>query len=238
MTDVIDRPAASSRGLAAQPPLERFLPRPPTDEERDTYLGPQHRWVVVLSFLSSILTVLSVGLFVTAHTWSVVLLLPLTISAVGSCLSLFTSSRRRRDTLGSHRARVAGWDPPTLPSVDVLLPSAGEPLVVLENTFAAVARLVWDGGLTVVVLDDSGRTEVRGLALAHGFTYLSRPDRGVDKKAGNLRYGYARTVGDVVAVFDADFAPRHDFLFELAPYLDEPTWGSCRARSTSTWTPG
>jgi hypothetical protein len=28
-----------------------YLPRPPDDRERDLYLGPQHRWVVPVSFL-------------------------------------------------------------------------------------------------------------------------------------------------------------------------------------------
>ncbi len=48
----------------------------------------------------------------------------------------------------------------------------------------------------------------------------SRPNRGWYKKAGNLRYGYERSSGDFVVVFDADFAPRPDFLSELMPYFD------------------
>lgn len=39
------------------------------------------------------------------------------------------------------------------------------------------------------------------------------------KKAGNLRYAFARTSGDAVVIFDADFCPRSDFLRETTPYL-------------------
>lgn len=106
------------------------------------------------------------------------------------------------------------------PSVDVLLPSCGEELEVLENTFRAVAALDHDGELHVVCLDDAGRPEVEALALRFGFRYLSRPNKGQFKKAGNLRYGYLRTGGDFIAIFDADFCPRPDFLSELLPYAD------------------
>jgi cellulose synthase/poly-beta-1,6-N-acetylglucosamine synthase-like glycosyltransferase len=73
----------------------------------------------------------------------------------------------------------------------------------------------------VHVLDDSGRREVSALAETFGFRYHCRPNRGHLKKAGNLRYGFAQTQGEFIAVFDADFVPRSDFLTELLPYFDE-----------------
>ena len=41
------------------------------------------------------------------------------------------------------------------------------------------------------------------------------------KKAGNLKYGFEHSDGDLIVIFDADFCPRHDFITELAPYFDE-----------------
>lgn len=202
-----------------------YLPQPPDDTERDLYLGPQRRWVVVVSFLGYILIVISVTLFVLRRMWAAWLLIPLLISTAGTTVSLFTSSRRRRISLKGHRALVENWMPNSIASVDVFLPSAGEDLQVLRNTYHYVSQLAWPGPLTVYVLDDSARDVVRELAEQHGFVYLSRPNRGQLKKAGNLRYGFQHSRGDFIAIFDADFVPRPDFLFELAPYMGDPTVG-------------
>jgi cellulose synthase (UDP-forming) len=202
-----------------------YLPQPPDDTERDLYLGPQRRWVVVVSFLGYILIVISVTLFVLRRMWAAWLLIPLLISTAGTTVSLFTSSRRRRISLKGHRALVENWMPNSIASVDVFLPSAGEDLQVLRNTYHYVSQLAWPGPLTVYVLDDFARDVVRELAEQHGFVYLSRPNLGQLKKAGNLRYGFQHSRGDFIAIFDADFVPRPDFLFELAPYMGDPTVG-------------
>ena len=44
-------------------------------------------------------------------------------------------------------------------TVDVFLPSCGEPLAVLDNTFRYVSTMTWRGLKTVYVLDDSAREE-------------------------------------------------------------------------------
>ena len=112
--------------------------------------------------------------------------------------------------------------PAVLPSsVDVFLPSAGEDLAVLANTFLHVSRLEWAGPITVYVLDDSAQESVRELAWQHGFFYLTRPNRGYLKKAGNLRFGYEHSTGDFIAIFDADFVPEPDYLLQLMPYTTE-----------------
>lgn len=198
------------------------LPVPPTDVERDLYLRGQHRWLGPATFVGYLLIVISVAFFVGDHLWAVWLLVPLGFSAISTTTSLVTTLRRSRVTLAAHRATVDGWRPGRHPSVDVFLPSAGEDLLVLDNTFHHVGRLVWSGELTVYVLDDAHRPEVARLAAAHGFCYRSRPERGHFKKAGNLRYGFDHSSGDLIAIFDADFVPRPDFLLELAPYFDEP----------------
>lgn len=201
------------------------LPKPPDDRERDLYLGPQHRWVILLSFFGYALIAVSVLLFVRNRLWASWLLAPLVISTIGTTLSVMTSSRRRAISLESHRQLVEAWVPDYVPSVDVFLPTAGEDLQVLCNTYYHVSNLRWTGALTVYVLDDSARSTVRELAERHGFVYLSRPERGYLKKAGNLRYAFERSEGDLIAIFDADFVPRPDFLFELAPYMDDPEVG-------------
>ncbi|HZV27647.1 MAG TPA: hypothetical protein VFG00_15320, partial [Acidothermaceae bacterium] len=120
---------------------QQYLPAPPTDGERDLYLGPQHRWVAPISFVGYILIVLSVTLFVVQRLWVAFLLVPLLISTLGTTVSVVTSSRRRRVSLESHRDLVDNWMPDALPSADVFLPSAGEDLDILRNTYYHVSRL-------------------------------------------------------------------------------------------------
>ncbi len=57
--------------------LDNVLPQPPTVEERELFLGPQHRWVPVLSFVGTMLTIISVLYFVGNQLWSAFLLVPL-----------------------------------------------------------------------------------------------------------------------------------------------------------------
>ena len=201
------------------------LPTPPSDEERTLYFGPQHRWVAVSSFIGSLLVLGSIILFVVQRPWAAWLLIPVGLNIAGACISLLSSSRRRRYSYAEHQQLVADWQPDYIPSVDVFLPSAGEDLAVLENTYTHVKNLQWHGALSVQVMDDADRSEVRTLAEQYGFEYTVRADRGHLKKAGNLLAAYKRTDGDFILVLDADFVPRSTLLYDLLPYMDDPENG-------------
>lgn len=111
-------------------------------------------------------------------------------------------------------------------TVDVYLPSCGEPLEVLENTYKHVRALDWpEGKLHVYVLDDSGRKEVKALADRFEFNYISRPNRGELKKAGNIRYAFPLTQGDFILILDADFVPRRDMIREMINYFRDTRVG-------------
>jgi cellulose synthase (UDP-forming) len=166
---------------------------------------------------------------------------PLVLGAVYAAVSLRTTTFRRRVQLAEHRELVAGWAPAVTPSVDVFLPSCGESIELLRNTYEHVARLRWPADLRVLVLDDSARPEVARLARRYGFSYLTRPDRGHLKKAGNLKFGFERSAGDLVLILDADFCPAADLLHELVPYFDDAGVGIVQSpqyfdsRSPVTW---
>lgn len=120
---------------------------------------------------------------------------------------------------------VHAWQPAVLPGVDLYLPTCGEPLDVLGNAYRAVAAVDWPGALTVWVLDDADRPEVAALAASYGYEYVVRPDRGHLKKAGNLNHALTLSSAEFIAILDADFAPRPDFLRHLVPYLADPAVG-------------
>jgi cellulose synthase (UDP-forming) len=107
-------------------------------------------------------------------------------------------------------------------SVDVFIPTCGEPIEVVRATMAAAKVIHWSGPLTHYVLDDKGDPEVRDLAHTLGFVYLSRPVEGVpneNAKAGNLNFGLSRSSGDFVLVLDADQVPEPDIVSVLASYM-------------------
>jgi cellulose synthase (UDP-forming) len=226
--------AASAANAGPSAPPGRSDPPPfdvnidVSDDEKDCYFGPQARWYLVLRFVAFVGLMISLVRFTYSEARISALLIVIACLAIVSVISLYTSTRPRRSNLADHRRLVAQWPyrgDPNAPSVDVSLPTAGEPLTVPANTYRRVAALDYPGVVSVYVLDDGARPEVAELANDYGFNYLSRPDRGRLKKAGNLGFGYASSHGDVIAVLDADFAPRPDYLRELMPYLEDQSVG-------------
>ncbi|MFJ7209198.1 glycosyltransferase family 2 protein [Streptomyces sp. NPDC098789] len=201
------------------------LPQPPSDDELYWYFGPQRRWVLISTSLAFSFTAVTMFTFSlrTPALWAFLAVLGLNVVAL--VLSSVNSLRARRLTRQSHEILVQAWQPAELPSVDLYLPTCGEPLPVLANAYRAVAEVDWPGALTVWVLDDGDRPEVASLAAAHGYEYVVRPDRGHLKKAGNLNHALTLSSGEFIAILDADFAPRPDFLRHLVPYLADPAVG-------------
>ncbi|MFJ9344116.1 glycosyltransferase family 2 protein [Streptomyces sp. NPDC101733] len=201
------------------------LLQPPTDEELYWYFGPQRRWVLISTSLAFVFTAATMFTFAlrTPALWAFLAVLGLNVVALA--LSSVNSLRQRRLTRPSHEVLVQAWRPAHLPTVDLYLPTCGEPLPVLANAYRAVAAVDWPGALTTWVLDDADRPEVAALAAAHGYEYVVRPDRGHLKKAGNLNHALTLSGAEFIAILDADFAPRPDFLHHLVPYLADPAVG-------------
>jgi cellulose synthase/poly-beta-1,6-N-acetylglucosamine synthase-like glycosyltransferase len=220
VTRAPDRPV---RGRAAVREQTR-LPVPPSDEEKYWYMGRQHRWLLVLQAFTLSLVVFSIARFALSRPALWFFFIPAALYMVAMVVSLASSTRKKRTSRFDHELRVMSYDPEEWPSIDVFLPTAGEPLDVLENTYRHVSRLDWPGRVRVWVLDDADRPDVAQLAAARAFEYRVRENRGHLKKAGNLKFGYDQSDGDFIAIFDADFVPRSDYLRELMPYfLDDST---------------
>ena len=49
-------------------------------------------------------------------------------------------------------------------------------------------------------------------------------------KAGNINHALSIAKGDFFCVFDADFAPKPEFLLETVPFFTDTPWASCRPR--------
>jgi cellulose synthase (UDP-forming) len=197
---------------------EVFVPAAPDDGERVLYVDACNRVLSLTQLIGWLGLSTALLLFALNSPWLSPFLVWTLLGVVYFGLSFLSNTSYRRFSLAEHDRLVARYAGFEQPSVDVFLPNCGEELVVLENTFRHVAALEHAGPLNVYCLDDVGRPEVKALAHQHGFTYLSRPNKGEFKKAGNLRYAYLRSSSDFIVVFDADFCPRRDFLAELLPY--------------------
>jgi cellulose synthase (UDP-forming) len=126
--------------------------------------------------------------------------------------------------LGYHHSLKLAWaKKEQFPTVDIFLPVCGEPIDVLLNTWDGVLKLTkqYPGATTVYVLDDKAHETVKSQANRFGFTYFARPNLGHMKKAGNLKYAFDRTSGEMVVILDADFRPEANFLEELLPYFSK-----------------
>jgi len=158
------------------------------------------------------------------------LVLPIGLYGVAQAHLLWLAGRRSREALAPP---LVGDD---VPFVTVQLPLFNEPLVA-EGLLACVAGLDWPHDrLQIQVLDDStdettailaagcARLVAQGLPIEH----VRRPHRG-GYKAGALADAMASVRGDLIAIFDADFRPRPDFLRRAVAQLG-PDVGLVQAR--------
>lgn len=127
--------------------------------------------------------------------------------------------------------------PEPLPSVVVQLPIYDERHVAVRAVDAA-GRLDWPRDrLTVQVLDDSDDDTVTLVAAAAerwrragvDVRHVRRRSRD-GFKAGALGHGLTLTAAELVAVFDADFAPEPDFLRRAVGPFADPQVGFVQAR--------
>ncbi|WP_313805464.1 glycosyltransferase family 2 protein [Sphingobium sp.] len=136
-------------------------------------------------------------------------------------LAILSRPRDRSAEADAGEARLrSAWDEDAglLPAVDIFIATYNEPREVLEKTILGCLSLEWPDA-RVWVLDDGRRPWVRDLCVAKGAGYINRPDnRGA--KAGNINHALTVTDAPFVAVFDADFVPRRDFLLRTMGFFD------------------
>jgi len=218
---VVDAPVrVTARGSArvAEHP-GRGVPAPPSEDEKLRY-ADRKLWVLQVGSAISFGTLLASQIyFLTLSPWLLLLVPLVSFGVLYYLISVVVNAGTPDFDMHAHRRLVR--ENTRYPSVDVFLPVCGEPHEVLANTWRYVARMKrhYRGRVDVYVLDDSPTATLSKAALRHGFVYQRRLNRGWYKKAGNLRYAYRRTTGELILVLDADFAPRHDMLDEMVPYL-------------------
>ena len=107
------------------------------------------------------------------------------------------------------------------PSVDLFVTIYNEPLDLLRHTLVACKAIDYPRDkLTMHVLDDGPREEVRELAARYGFRYLTR-DGHKNAKAGNLNAALPRTSAEFIMILDVDHIPVRSFLRETLGFFKD-----------------
>jgi len=203
------------------------LPEPPDDAEKTSYGWRSLPFLATALAVSAICIIVSQVRMEASHPVLLIFSGYTAVYIAYQLISLPVNFSGPSFSLADHVLAVKAWRPARWPDIDIFLPICGEPIEVLRNTWTGVFELIYAyGGLAqAYILDDGPSDAARELSVSYGFTYVRRPDTRQHKKAGNLNYAFARTAGQHVVVFDADFRPRADFLAETLPYLDDPTVG-------------
>ena len=104
-------------------------------------------------------------------------------------------------------------------TVDVFVTTYNEDVAILRQTLRSAMAMTYPH--TTYVLDDGRRDEVKALADELGCRYITRANNE-HAKAGNWNNAFRQTTGQVIATFDADHAPRADFLVRTLGFFRDP----------------
>ncbi|MCK6077463.1 glycosyltransferase [Paenibacillus silvae] len=106
------------------------------------------------------------------------------------------------------------------PDVDVFIATYNEPASLLFKTINGCLNMDYPdrSKVHIYLCDDSNRPEMRELAAHMGIRYLTRTEH-IHAKAGNLNNAMKHTSSPLIATFDADMIPKHDFLTSCVPYF-------------------
>lgn len=139
----------------------------------------------------------------------------------------YKSQRRRETAVPTH-----------YPHVTVQLPIYNEMYVVGRLIDASCAMVYPKEKLEIQILDDSTDQTVEAVSsyveryrkLGFAITHVRRSNRE-GYKAGALKEGLQTARGEFIAIFDADFVPKPDFLLKTIPHFaEDPAVGMVQTR--------
>jgi cellulose synthase/poly-beta-1,6-N-acetylglucosamine synthase-like glycosyltransferase len=122
------------------------------------------------------------------------------------------------------------------PSVTIQLPIYNEKYVVQRLIKSVLALDYPAANVQIQILDDSTdeTTEIIEQLLANHTSNIKidhiRRKQRTGFKAGALQYGLEQASGEFIAIFDADFTPKSDFLKETLPHFNEEVTGMVQTR--------
>lgn len=159
-----------------------------------------------------------------AYTWFVFILEILAMGEIALFLLIMSRTSDHSAEADRLERNLMALPASEWPRVDILIPTYNEGPEVLERSILAAKALHYERFAVWVCDDGQDRLWLRDMCKELGVGYLTREDRQ-HAKAGNINAALARTDGDLIAVFDADFAPARNFLLRTVGFFADPQIG-------------
>lgn len=111
------------------------------------------------------------------------------------------------------------------PDVDIFIATYNEPEDLLKKTINGCLNMDYPdkSKVHIYICDDGSRDNIKKLCDKMKISYIKRDDHK-HAKAGNYNNALSCTSSPLIATFDADMIPMHDFLMELVPYFFLPEY--------------
>ena len=171
-------------------------------------------------------------IIITLYTISLVLILLYALAQFNLLIN-YLKARKKQD----NSPKFDFSNPNEIPYVTIQLPVFNE-LYVMERLLNNIAKLKYPREkLEIQVLDDSTDESVESTAkqiaelqkTGLDIQHIRRENRQ-GFKAGALKEGLKTAKGEFIAIFDADFLPKENWLLETIPYFKDPKIGVVQTR--------
>ena len=129
---------------------------------------------------------------------------------------LFDAAAIEKEGTDAHPERWGVFLEDARIGIDVFITVYGENVATVRRT--AIAAIAMRGEHLTWILDDGGSDAVRDMAAELGARYVRRLSNN-GAKAGNVNHALSLSKGGFYAIFDADFVPKEDFLYETVPFF-------------------
>jgi cellulose synthase (UDP-forming) len=129
---------------------------------------------------------------------------------------LFDAASIEKEGTDAHAERWGVFLEDARIGIDVFITVYGEDVATIRRT--ATAAIAMRGEHLTWILDDGQSDAVRYMATELGARYVRRLSNN-GAKAGNVNHALALSSGEFYVIFDADFAPKEDFLYETVPFF-------------------
>nr|WP_299032534.1 glycosyltransferase [uncultured Tenacibaculum sp.] len=169
---------------------------------------------------------------ITLYTISLVLILLYALAQFNLLIN-YLKAKKKQD----NSPKFDFSNPSEIPYVTIQLPVFNE-LYVMERLLNNIAKLEYPREkLEIQVLDDSTDESVENTAkqiaelqkTGLDIKHIRRENRQ-GFKAGALKEGLKTAKGEFIAIFDADFLPKENWLLETVPYFKNPKIGVVQTR--------
>ncbi|WP_299002491.1 glycosyltransferase [uncultured Tenacibaculum sp.] len=169
---------------------------------------------------------------ITLYTISLVLILLYALAQFNLLINYLKARKKQDNSL-----KFDFSNPNEIPYVTIQLPVFNE-LYVMERLLNNIAKLEYPREkLEIQVLDDSTDESVENTAkqiaelqkTGLDIQHIRRENRQ-GFKAGALKEGLKTAKGEFIAIFDADFLPKENWLLETVPYFKNPKIGVVQTR--------